>query len=210
MIRHVSHPLAHGARATSTAARAQPRALALRSLSSRSHSRSVTPRQQGGSGGTSQVMPRGQGGPPLASWGRLFDDFGLDVLNDPFFRPFFGRGPGGGALEKADISMGLDIAETDKEYVVKAELAGIKKEDIKVTFNEGILNITAERKSEEVKEDEHHQHHYSDFTYGKVSRSLRVPDAAEKEQVDAQLEDGVLTVKIAKGEHSKPKEIPVK
>lgn len=106
--------------------------------------------------------------------------------------------------------MGLDIAETEKEYVVKAELPGIKKEDIKVSFQEGILNISAERNTEEVKEDAHHHHHYSDFTYGKVSRSLRVPDAAEREQVDAHLEDGVLMVKIAKGEHHKPKEIPVK
>lgn len=145
----------------------------------------------------------------MASLGRLFDDFGMDVFNDPFFRPFFARGPGG-SLEAADVSMGLDIAETDKEYVVKAELPGVKKEDIKVTFQEGILNIAAERKSEEVKEDDRTQRHYSDFAYGKVSRSLRVPDAAEKDQVDAQLEDGVLTVKIAKGEHSKPKEIQVK
>ena len=205
MMRHVSRPLAHAARATSAAARTQP----LRSLSSRSSSPSVPHRYRGGGGGTNQVMPRGQGGPPLASLGRLFDDFGgLDVFNDPFFRPFFARGPGG-ALEGAEVSMGLDIAETDKEYIVKAELPGIKKEDIRVTFNDGIINISAERKSE-VKEDEHHQHHYSDFTYGKVSRSLRVPDAAEKEQVDAHLEEGVLTVKIAKREHSKPKEIPVK
>jgi len=204
MIRHVFRPLAHAARATSAA---QPQALALRSLSSRSSSRSVAPRQ-GGGGGTNQVLPRGQGGPPFASLGRLFDDFGMDVFNDPFFRPF--RSSLGGALEAAEVSMGLDIAETDKEYVVKAELPGINKEDIKVTFQNGILNIAAERKSEKVKEDKHHQHHYSDFTYGKVSRSLRVPDAAEKEQMDAHLEDGVLTVKIAKGEHHKPKEIPVK
>jgi len=133
----------------------------------------------------------------------------MDVFNDPFFRPFLARGPGS-SLEAADVSMGLDIAETDKEYVVKAELPGVKKNDIKVTFQEGILNIAAERKCEEVKEDERTQRHYSDFAYGKVSRSLRVPDAAEKDQVDAHLEDGVLTVKIAKGEHSKPKEIEVK
>ena len=154
------------------------------------------------------MLPRGQGGPYFGTLGRLIDDFGVDGVSDSFFRPF--RSSLGGALEAAEVSMGLDIAETEKEYIVKAELPGIKKEDVKVTFQDGILNIAAERKSEEAKEDKHHQHHYSDFTYGNVSRSLRVPDAAEKEQVDAHLENGVLTVKIAKGEHHKPKEIPVK
>ncbi len=195
----------------------------LRSLSSKggrssggsSSGRTVTPARQGGGAAQSTAManPRSQW-PAFGagSLGRLFEDpfSGMDLLqNDPFFRPFFGRGPGG-ALAVAEVAMGLDIAETDKEYVVKAELPGVSKDDVKVTFIEGMLTISAERKEEESKEDEKHTRHYSDFTYGRVSRSLRVPDAAEKDSIDAHMEHGVLTVKMKKSEaHEKETVIPI-
>lgn len=191
----------------------------LRSLSSkggRSSGRTVTPARQGGGTAQSTAMatPRSQW-PAFGagSLGRLFEDpfSGMDLLqNDPFFRPFFARGPGG-ALEAAEMGMGLDIAETDKEYVVKAELPGVSKDDVKVSFSpEGYLTISAERKEEESKEDETHTRHYSDFTYGRVSRSLRVLDAAEKDSIDAHMENGVLTVKMKKSEaHEKETVIPI-
>lgn len=207
-MRQSCRSLGHAGRAVTSAYsyRTTQPALPVRCLSSRA-TRSVAPRGSGNRHG--QVVSRGPGGPPWANLGRIFDDMGMEVFNDPFFRPFFARGPGG-AMDAAEVAMGLDIAETEKEYIVKAELPGVKKEDVKVTFHDGVLNISAERKQEAAGEDEHHRQHYSDFSYGKVSRSLRVPDAAEKNHVDANLEDGVLTVKVKKGEDSKPQDIPIK
>lgn len=59
-----------------------------------------------------------------------------------------------------------------KEYILKAELPGMKKSDVKVTFNDGVLKIDAEKKEEKKSEDE--TKHYSEFSYGKIERAIRV------------------------------------
>ena len=98
--------------------------------------------------------------------------------------------------------------QTPEDYVIKAELPGVKKEDVKLTYQDGVLHITAERKEEEMKEGE--RRHYSDFSYGSISRSVRVPEAADKEHIDASMADGVLTIKIKKGERMKEQAITIK
>ena len=62
--------------------------------------------------------------------------------------------------------------QTDKNYIIKAELPGVKKEEAKVSFHDGVLTITAERKEEAVSEGE--KRHFSDFIFGRITRSLRV------------------------------------
>lgn len=76
--------------------------------------------------------------------------------------------------------MGLDISETPDHFVIKAELPGVDKKEVKLTYSDSVLHITAERKEEDVKEGE--KVHYSDFNYGKISRSLRLPDTAGKQR----------------------------
>ena len=88
--------------------------------------------------------------------------------------------------------------QTDKQYVVRAELPGIKKEDVKVHFDDHVLTITAERKEEKEQDDE--TKHYSDFMYGKVTRSIRVPQTADAESIDANMSDGVLRITLNKVE----------
>lgn len=82
-------------------------------------------------------------------------------FSDPFFRPFLStRGGFGGVGEPEVAPMSLDISETDTHFVVKAELPGIKKEDVKITLEEGVLTIQAERRTEETGEDKEHKLHY--------------------------------------------------
>jgi len=116
------------------------------------------------------------------------------------------QGNGREGLTIADWSPLADITEDDKEYVVKAELPAIKKEDVKVTVENGVLAISGERKFE--KEDK--RYHRIERAYGSFVRSFTLPDDADAKQVKAAFKDGVLTVHLPKSESAKPKQIEVK
>lgn len=102
----------------------------------------------------------------------------------------------------------VDITEDDKEYLIKAELPEVKKDDFKVTVQDGILTITGERKSE--KEEKGKKYHRTEWAYGSFSRSFTLPDDADAEQVAGDFKDGVLKVHVPKSEKAKPKKIEVK
>ena len=105
-------------------------------------------------------------------------------------------------------SPAVDITEDDKEYLIKADLPEIQKEDVKVTVENGILTITGERKFE--KEVKAKKYHRVERSYGSFVRSFGLPDDADAEKVEAKFTDGVLRVHVAKSEDAKPKQIEVK
>ena len=116
-----------------------------------------------------------------------------------------------GDKEQAKITPWLpavDIAEDDKEYLIKADLPEIQKDDVKVTVENGILTITGERKFE--KEIQEKKYHRVERSYGSFIRSFELPDDADAEMVAAKFSDGVLKVHVAKSEAAKPKQIEVK
>ena len=102
----------------------------------------------------------------------------------------------------------VDISEDDKEYLIKAELPEVKKEDVKVTAEEGTLTITGERKFE--KEEKGKKYHRVERSYGSYVRSFSLPDDASPGKVTAEFRDGVLTVHLAKTQKAKPQHIEVK
>ena len=102
----------------------------------------------------------------------------------------------------------VDISEDDKEYLIKAELPEVKKEDVKVTAEEGTLTIMGERKFE--KEEKNKKYHRVERAYGSFGRSFSLPDDASPAKVSAEFKDGVLTVHLAKDEKAKPQHIEVK
>src|SRR5881397_3169306 len=101
-----------------------------------------------------------------------------------------------------------DIAEDEKEYLIKAELPEMKKEDVKVTVENGVLTISGERKFE--KEEKNKKYHRVERAYGSFGRSFSLPDDASPAKVSAEFKDGVLTVHLAKDEKAKPQHIEVK
>ncbi len=130
----------------------------------------------------------------------VFND--LDNVFEGFLRPTR-RNYDGGALVPA-----LDVSETDHEYLVKAELPGIKKDDLEVEIHDGVLTINAETKYEnEHKEDGRIIR--QERRYGKFVRSMRLGDEVDKEKVMAEYKDGVLTLRLPKAEAVKPKKIAV-
>jgi HSP20 family protein len=102
----------------------------------------------------------------------------------------------------------VDISEDDKEYLIKAELPEVKKEDVKVTAEEGTLTITGERKFE--KEAKGKKYHRVERAYGSFVRNFSFPDDASPSKVSADFKDGVLSVHLAKTEKAKPQQIEVK
>lgn len=102
----------------------------------------------------------------------------------------------------------VDIAETDTAYLIKAEIPGVNKEDVKITVDDGILTISGERREE--KEEKNKKFHRVERIYGKFSRSFTLPDNVDESKIDAEFKDGVLTLTIPKTEKAKPKAVEVK
>ena len=102
----------------------------------------------------------------------------------------------------------VDISEDEKEYLIKAELPEVKREDVKVTAEQGTLTITGDRKFE--KEEKGKKYHRVERAYGSFVRNFSLPDDASPAKVTAEFKDGVLTVHLAKTEKAKPQQIEVK
>ena len=99
----------------------------------------------------------------------------------------------------------VHIEEDDREYLLKAELPGMKKEDVKLKVERGTLSISGERKEEKDK-----KHHRVERSYGAFMRSFALPEVVRSEKVSAEFKDGILTVHVPKDEKAKPKAIEVK
>lgn len=112
------------------------------------------------------------------------------------------------AMAVADWAPAVDISEDDKEYVIKAELPEVKKDDVKVMVQDGVLTIQGERKQE--KEEKGKKYHRIERTYGTFVRSFTVPDDADQTKVMAEFKEGVLKVHLPKSEKAKPQAIEVK
>jgi HSP20 family protein len=102
----------------------------------------------------------------------------------------------------------FDVSETEGEIIVKAELPGMKVEDIDITLTDGLLTIKGERKME--KEDKQENYHRIERQFGSFSRSLNLGVNVKADGIDAGYNDGVLTVTLPKAEEDKPKKIEVK
>ncbi len=102
-----------------------------------------------------------------------------------------------------------DISETDKEYVIRAELPAVKKEDVLVTLDDGLITIKGERKQQ--KEDKNERFHRVESFYGSFERSFSLPDNVNSEAIRCDSKDGILTVHIPKSAPSKstPKQIAI-
>ena len=112
------------------------------------------------------------------------------------------------AMTVAEWSPRVDITEDDKEYVIKADLPEVKKEDVKLTVQDDVMSISGERKYE--KEEKGKKYHRVERAYGSFMRSFTLPEDADGGKVNAEYKDGVLNVRLPKSEKAKPKSIEVK
>jgi len=124
----------------------------------------------------------------------------------------FGRFParteaGREALTVADWAPTVDITETDSAYLIKGEIPGVNKEDVKVTIEDGMITMRGERKQE--KEEKNKKFHRIERSYGSFLRSFRVPDDVDEAAVKAEFKDGMINVTLPKSGKSKAKSINV-
>ena len=102
----------------------------------------------------------------------------------------------------------VDISEDDKEYLIKAELPGIDKRDVRVSIEKGVLTISGERHQEH--DEKKGKLHRIERSYGSFQRSFSVPDDADSSKVAAEYKNGVLHLHLPKTPEKQPKQIEIK
>lgn len=136
----------------------------------------------------------------------VFDPFSLDIW-DPFQGVGFSgpliRAPSSARETSAIASTRIDWKETPEAHVFKADLPGLKKEEVKVEVEDGcVLQISGERTKEQ--EEKNDKWHRVERSSGQFLRRFRLPENAKMDQVKASMENGVLTVVVPKEEEKKP------
>jgi HSP20 family protein len=102
----------------------------------------------------------------------------------------------------------VDVRQEGDQTIIEAELPGVKKDDLNISIEGNVLTISAESKQEH--EENESNFYMKERFQGKVSRSFRLPEEADTNKVDANLQNGVLTLRIPTKETAKPKRIEVK
>jgi HSP20 family protein len=135
-------------------------------------------------------------------------------LDEAFSRysPFFGRlaAARAGATEEGGAAAWTPVAnisETETDYLIKAELPEVSKEDVKVTVDENVITISGERRKEAEHKDE--KVHRIESYYGQFSRSFRLPEDANINAIQAESRNGVLKVRVPKTPAPRPKTVEV-
>ena len=125
-----------------------------------------------------------------------------DVMRpDPWFAPFSTPA----AIMRPTVN--ADVAETDAEYWIEAELPGVSLDDVKLTIEGNVLTLTVDKRTES-HADRRYRH--VERRHGTSSRTFRLPDGVDSNQVQATMKDGVLRIRVPKAEHARPRRIPVR
>ena len=132
-------------------------------------------------------------------------------LENSFYRYNGLRNPGLSRDSDDALSAGwrplANISETDSEYLIRAELPAVDKDDVEVTVNDGVVTIKGERRLDKTEETE--QYHRTESAYGKFMRSFRLPADVDPAAIRAASKDGVLKVHLPKAEVEVPKKIEI-
>jgi HSP20 family protein len=127
---------------------------------------------------------------------------------DEFFRRFSGLQRRGTGSDAGEWSPAANISETAGEYIIKAELPAVKKEDVSITLQNGVITISGERKFD--KEDKDESTLRVESFYGTFSRSFALPENADQDNIKAESKDGILRVRIPKVAAKSPKSVEIK
>ncbi|MCM8794398.1 MAG: Hsp20/alpha crystallin family protein [Candidatus Omnitrophica bacterium] len=143
----------------------------------------------------------------LTRWNPFRDMVSLQEDVNRLFGDFWGRGAQKGWLQDGFWAPAVDLEETKDEVIVKAQLPGMKKEDITLQVQGDTLVLTGERRHES--ETKEKTIHLVESSYGRFQRIINLPSDVEGNRAKATYEAGVLTVRLPKSEQAKPKEIAI-
>ena len=144
----------------------------------------------------------------LIPWSRPGDVVSLRREMNGLFDRFFDWSPFGEGPEGSVWRPALDVSETAKEVLVRAELPGMDPKEIDISLRDNVLTVRGERKQEKEEKDENY--HRVEQSYGSFVRSFRLPSEVEPDKVDATYKDGILTIKLKKSAKTGQKKIEIK
>lgn len=132
----------------------------------------------------------------------------MERLFDRLVRHPFGTGLLSG--QAADLMVGprIDLAESDNDITVTAELPGLDPKDIEISVTGNVLTIRGEKKQE--KEEKNRNYHYVERQFGSFQRSVQLPSSVDTDKIDAVSKNGTLTITLAKQAGAKPRRIEIK
>lgn len=110
-------------------------------------------------------------------------------------------------LKGADWTPPADISETESAYLIRADLPGVSKNDVKVSVQDGMLSIQGERRRNE--EEKGRKFHRVECSYGSFARSFRMPADTDESSVKAEFKEGVLSITLSKSEKARPKAVSI-
>jgi HSP20 family protein len=123
-----------------------------------------------------------------------------DVMRtDPWFAPF--------SRPIATLTANVDVAESDAEYWITAELPGVALENVKLDIDDDVLTLTVDKQPGS--DGDNRNYHQVERRFGTFSRTFRVPKAVDRDQVQATMKDGILSIRLPKTEGARPRRIPV-
>jgi HSP20 family protein len=135
-------------------------------------------------------------------------DWGLDFPRFGRLRRLLEEGFGEPARRVGMIAPAVDITESDSQYVIQAEIPGVKKDDLTLEVREGVLTLRGEKKEE--REEGKDKGRRLERVFGAFSRSFTLPADANPDRIEAGFADGVLRIAIPKRPESKPSQIAIK
>jgi HSP20 family protein len=129
-------------------------------------------------------------------------------FDESFLRPFSPFGLSRMRAASEGIVPTVDLFESNGDVVLKAELPGIRKEDIEVTLSDGSITISGEKKQEE--EIKRKDYYKWESSYGSFCRSFALPAEVQGDKVKSTFKDGILEVRMPKTETARSREVKVK
>jgi HSP20 family protein len=128
-------------------------------------------------------------------------------MNRLFNTVFDAPAPGNGGSTMRRWMPAMDLVETEDHFVLRADLPGMKEDDVKIELEDGTLTVSGERKAEH--ESKNEGYYRVERAFGSFSRSLTLPQGIDPETVTANFNNGVLEVRIPKPEQRKPRRIEI-
>ncbi len=122
-----------------------------------------------------------------------------DIMDEFFNEPIH--------TDNGSFVPGIDISETDEQFLITAEIPGVKKKDIDINLEKGRLSISGKRSFKD--EEEGKTFHRVETKYGSFNRSFHLPDNIDEDSIDASYEDGLLKISIDKTENEEKKQIEI-
>ena len=143
----------------------------------------------------------------LARWDPIREIQALQTQFDHLFRPFARFSPPGEEMPTNNWLPAVDLEESDDSLVLRAEIPGMRPEDIDVQFENGVLTIKGQRRFENQRDDR--QFHLVERSYGSFVRSFTLPRSIDADRVQARYDNGVLELTMPKREEARPRRIPL-